>query len=178
MPQSDARPWMKPVLLVAGVYNIAWGAWMILFPQHIFHWLALPPLSVREISFWQCIGMIVGVYGLGYWISASDPLRHWPVILVGWLGKVLGPIGFLCGALNGEIPWSFGWINVFNDLIWWIPFTAILIAVWRNAQRPEGGIAEVPFDEAIKNTTAQDGKSLLEHSMAAPLVLIFLRHFG
>lgn len=35
-----------------------------------------------------------------------------------------------------------------------------------------------PFDDAIKNTFAQDGKSLLEHSMNAPLLMIFLRHFG
>lgn len=176
--QSKAPPWMKPVLIVAGVYNMLWGAWMILFPQHIFQWLGLPPLSVREVSFWQCIGMIVGVYGVGYAIAAYDPLRHWPVILVGWLGKVLGPIGFLHGAITGTIPWSFGWINIFNDLIWWIPFTAILIAALKNAQRDAGSIPDVPFDDAVKNTVAQDGKSLLEHSTKAPLLLIFLRHFG
>ena len=178
MPQAHARPWMKPVLIAAGIYNALWGAWMIFFPQHIFQWLSLPPLSAREVSFWQCIGMIVGVYGVGYAIAASDPLRHWPVILVGWLGKVLGPIGFLHGALTGTMSWSFGWINVFNDLIWWVPFTAILIAAWRHSQLPVNEIVKVPFDEAVKNAVAQDGMSLLEHSKKARLLLIFLRHFG
>jgi small multidrug resistance pump len=45
----------------------------------------------RYPDIWQCVGMIVGVYGVGYLIAAFDPLRHWPVILVGLLGKVLGP---------------------------------------------------------------------------------------
>src|SRR5437762_10768530 len=115
MSDRECRSWMKPVLILAGIYNTLWGAWMILFPQHIFQWLGLPALNEREVSFWQCIGMIVGVYGLGYAIAAFDPLRHWPVILVGWLGKVLGPIGFLMGTLRGTIPLRFGWINIFND---------------------------------------------------------------
>lgn len=132
-PQTEARPWMKPVLLAAGVYNILWGAWMVLFPLQIFQWLGMKEPNYPE--HWQCIGMIVGVYGLGYAIAAYDPMRHWPVILVGFLGKVLGPIGAIQGALTGKIPWRFGIINLTNDLIWWIPFTLILLAAWRHEHR-------------------------------------------
>ena len=74
--------------------------------------------------------MIVGVYGVGYAVAARDPLRHWPIVLVGLLGKVFGPIGFLQAALAGDLPWSFGWVLVGNDLVWWLPFAAIL---WRAA---------------------------------------------
>ena len=38
--------------------------------------------------------MIVGVYGIGYAIASTDPLRHWPIVLVNSLGKIFGPIGF------------------------------------------------------------------------------------
>ena len=41
------------------------------------------------------MGMIVGVYGIGYLIAARDPRTHWPIVLVGLLGKVFGPIGFV-----------------------------------------------------------------------------------
>ncbi|MEI6233144.1 MAG: alkyl hydroperoxide reductase [Planctomycetota bacterium] len=133
MKTPEARTWMKPVLLAAGVYNIVWGAFMILFPLAIFRWLDMKEPNYPE--HWQCIGMIVGVYGLGYAIAAYDPMRHWPVILVGWLGKVLGPIGALFGVINGTIPWRFGVINLTNDLIWWVPFTLILIAAWRYEKR-------------------------------------------
>jgi len=77
---------------------------------------------------WQCVGMIVGVYGIGYMIAAFDPLRHWPIILVGFLGKVLGPIGMVDAIWKGKLPAIAGITCVFNDLIWWAPFAIIL---WR-----------------------------------------------
>ena len=52
-------------------------------------------------------------------------------VLVGLLGKVLGPIGFLEAATTGALPWRFGWTILTNDLIWWPAFGAILLTVWR-----------------------------------------------
>ena len=46
--------------------------------------------------------MIVGVYGVGYATAALDPSRHWPVVLVGLLGKIFGPIGFLSAVVGGR----------------------------------------------------------------------------
>ena len=112
--------WMKTVLLLAGVYNLAWGAWTILFPTAFFRWAGMELPRYPQI--WQCVGMIVGVYGLGYLIASHHPLRHWPIVLVGLLGKIFGPIGFLGAALREELPWSWGVTIVTNDLIWWIPF--------------------------------------------------------
>ena len=46
-----------------------------------------------------------------------------------WAGREdLGPIGFVYSAATGTLPWSFGWICLFNDLIWWPVF-------WRFALR-------------------------------------------
>ena len=75
---------------------------------------------------WQCIGMIVGVYGVGYWLAANDPIKHYPIVLVGFLGKVFGPIGFAQALLTNRFPLSFGINIIFNDLIWWIPFFNLL----------------------------------------------------
>lgn len=116
--------WMFWTLILAGIYNLAWGAWVILWPNAMFQFAGLEPPRYPQI--WQCLGMVVGVYGVGYWIAAYDPLRHWPIILVGLLGKVLGPIGFVRAAWAGDLPWAFGWTNVTNDLIWWVPFSLIL----------------------------------------------------
>jgi hypothetical protein len=76
--------------------------------------------------------MIVGVYGLGYLVAAGDPVRHWPIVLVGLLGKVFGPIGFAWAVWQGRLPLAFGATIVFNDLIWWAPFAALL---WHAAAR-------------------------------------------
>jgi hypothetical protein len=128
---------MGPVLILAGIFNLAWGGAVVLFPRAWFAWAGLEPPD-RSIEIWQCLGMVVGVYGIGYLIAARDPLRHWPIVLVGLLGKVLGPIGFLNAAMRGDLPWVVGWMNVTNDLVWWVPFGMILWHAYR-AERGAGG---------------------------------------
>ncbi len=130
--------WRKWTLIAAASYNIVWGGWVVLFPQHAFELAGMA--SPRYPQIWQCVGMIVGVYGVGYAIAASNPLRHWPIVLVGLLGKILGPIGFVDAALRGTLPWSLGWTIVTNDLIWWLPFGAILLAARRKSRK------EIPVD--------------------------------
>ncbi|MGB0715276.1 MAG: alkyl hydroperoxide reductase [Phycisphaerae bacterium] len=124
--------WAKWTLLLAAGYNLLWGAWVILFPNSIFS--ALEMDLPRYPGIWQCVGMIVGVYGIGYAIAAYDPMRHWPIVLVGFLGKIFGPIGFVKAVIMGEFPLGMFWMIVSNDLIWWAPFAMIL---WRAASSPE-----------------------------------------
>lgn len=112
------------VLKIAAIYNIIWGALIIIFPNALFDYAGLPRMNYPGV--WQCVGMIVGVYGLGYWVAASDPVRHWPIVLVGFLGKIFGPIGFLQSLYLGIFNLKFGLTIITNDLIWWIPFFLIL----------------------------------------------------
>ena len=126
--------WMRVVMAAAAVYTALWGAWVIIWPGAIFHWLALP--EPRYPMIWQCVGMIVGTYAIGYAIAAVDPIRWWPLVLVGLVGKLAGPVGFVQAAGAGELPWSFGWVIVTNDLIWWVPFALILRAAWGAHRRP------------------------------------------
>lgn len=122
--------WMKVVLLAAAAYNIIWGGFAVLFPITFFEFLGMERPNYPEL--WQCIGMIVGVYGIGYGIAACAPFRHWPVVLVGFLGKLFGPIGFLRSATQSRLPWRFGLINLANDLVWLIPFGIILWRAYRS----------------------------------------------
>jgi small multidrug resistance pump len=144
MVQKRRRGWMFWCLVVAGGYNLVWGAWVVLFPDAFFDWLRLPRMNYPQV--WQCVGMIVGVYGIGYWCAARDPVRHWPIVLVGLLGKILGPVGFLQAALTGALPWRFGMVNVTNDLIWWVPFGFILWRAWqrRNENQMTDSAADAP----------------------------------
>lgn len=126
---SLSRPWMRSWLIAAGIYNLAWGGLTVLAPWWLFSLTGME--QPRYPFIWQCVGMIVGVYGIGYLAAASDPLRHWPIVLVGLLGKIFGPIGYLGGVLQGEVPPAFGVTLPTNDLLWWVPFTMILLAAWR-----------------------------------------------
>jgi small multidrug resistance pump len=85
--------------------------------------------------------MIVGVYGVGYAAAALDPLRHWPVVLVGLLGKIFGPTGLLSAVLGGTLPLSFGLPILTDDLIWWLPFALILLRAYQSNKTPRGANA-------------------------------------
>ena len=126
---AAAPRWMFTVLWLAGVYNLLWGLFAIVWPQALFDWAQMEP--PRYLELWQCIGMIVGVYGIGYIIAAYDPARHWPITLVGLLGKIFGPIGFASALYQGKLPPRFGATILTNDLVWWIPFTLILVFAYR-----------------------------------------------
>jgi small multidrug resistance pump len=128
-PKID-RNWMRWVLIAAATYNLLWGLLAILFPSLPFQWIGIEPPNYP--SLWQCIGMIVGVYGVGFAIAATDPIRHWPIVLVGFLGKLFGPIGFAWAVSRGELPWLAGLTILTNDLIWWLPFGLILLHAARD----------------------------------------------
>lgn len=123
---------MKITLKLAAVYNIIWGVWVILFPQHFFHLVGMEPINHPMV--WQGMGMVIGVYGLGYWWASYNPVKHWPIVAVGFLGKIFGPLGFLFNYVNGDTPGSFGYMLITNDLIWWIPFFMILKAAYKDHQ--------------------------------------------
>lgn len=116
------------MLWLAGIYNLIFGAWVVMYPRALWTFVGQAP--PRPIAVWQCLGMVVGVYGIGYVCAAYAPMRHWPIVLVGLIGKVLGPIGYVLAARNGELPWRFGYLNIANDVIWWIPFSLILSRAW------------------------------------------------
>lgn len=168
--------WMRNVLLAAGLYNILWGAFAVLFPGALFTWLDMPQPNYPQ--FWQCIGMIVGVYGLGYAIAATDPARHWPIVLVGFLGKVFGPLGMAQALWTGALPWPFALNCLTNDLIWWVPFFLILKYAWDQFQNEPAN--SQPPDEAtlLSNAITSTGTTLAALSQHHPVLLVFLRHSG
>lgn len=130
---DKAPAWARRWLRAAAMYNLAWGIFAIAFPNALFDLAGMERLNHPQI--WQCVGMIVGVYGVGYWIAAGDPRTHWPIVLVGLLGKILGPIGFASALVRGVFPPLFGLTIVTNDLVWWVPFILILFDARRHAKR-------------------------------------------
>lgn len=130
---SNAPSWMKVWLKAAAIYNVFWGTSVVLFPSWQFDLLGMD--LPRYPGFWQCVGMIVGVYGLGYWWAARDPFTHWPIVAVGLLGKIFGPIGFSEALFSGKLPLGFGVNIIFNDLIWWPSFLMIMMGSFKNAKR-------------------------------------------
>ena len=117
----------------AAMYNALWGSIAAIWPYAMFDAFHIPRPYNSEL--FQCIGMMVGVYAIGYWLIALDPRRFGAFVWVGLAGKILGPIGFVASALQARIPWTFGWINVTNDLIWLPAFIAFAAKLHREVGR-------------------------------------------
>jgi hypothetical protein len=109
---------------LAGCYNLAFGLWAAVWPLAFFELFNIPP--PRYPGIWACLGMVVGVYGLLYWHAARKLETAWPIIAVGLLGKVLGPVGMVM-SFGDDWPRRLGMICVYNDLIWWLPFSLFLV---------------------------------------------------
>jgi len=175
--RPDPSPWMRWVLLAAAAYNLAWGAVVIAAPNLIFDLAGMARPTYPQI--WQCVGMIVGVYGLGYAAASLDPLRHWPIVMVGLAGKILGPIGFAAAVIGGEFPLAFGLTIITNDLIWWVPFAIILSRAWTRRASAHPVDPGVPGpSEAMRRAATSHGRTLLEATSERPTLVVFLRHLG
>lgn len=104
----------------ATIYNLIWGVVVSIRPDLPFRVAAMKPLNHPAIM--QCVAMMVGVYALGYYYLARDPVRYANLIWIGLLGKTLGPLGFVVGYASGTLPLKFGLICLTNDVIWWPAF--------------------------------------------------------
>jgi len=97
---------MNKWLVAAGIYNVLWGS-LVVFAPNLFFRLGGLELPYYKMI-WQSVGMIVGVYGVGYLIAAQNPEKHWVIVLVGLLGKIFGVTGFIYYYITGILPLKAG----------------------------------------------------------------------
>jgi small multidrug resistance pump len=130
--RSDFSAW-RPWFFAAAAYNLVWGSVAILSPSLLFDVLDIE--APNYLAIWQVVGMFVLVFAPAYWWAARYPGRHPHLIVIGMLGKLLGPIGFGWAVAFNDFPAIFGVTIVTNDLIW---YPAFLSYLWRIA-RERGG---------------------------------------
>lgn len=155
---DDSRAWIHRLFFaLAAAYNVAFATWAIAWPMAFFDRFAMD--APRYPAIWQCLGMVVGVYGLGYAYAAWRLDRAFPFIALGLLGKILGPIGWVATVHAGEWPIRTFTLILFNDLVWWLPFGLFLLEGTRAGARLR---ASAPYLCAALNFMA---------ALAIPLVL-------
>jgi hypothetical protein len=131
----------QKVFYAAAVYNIFWGIVIALYPNLMFAAFDIPPVNYPFLV--SGIGMFVGVYGYGYYVVAKYPRQYPQLVVIGLLGKVLGPIGWAYHVMLGSVPLETMWINVFNDLIWIPFFISYLFWLNRKVEVKNYSLAEV-----------------------------------
>lgn len=121
--------------LAAAAYNLAWGTTVVLFPNLPFDVLRVPRVNYPFLM--SGIGMFVAVYAYGYWVVSRELRRYPQLVVIGFLGKTLGPIGWVYTVWRGDIPARTLLINVFNDVIWLPLFVAYFAWYYRQQSRAQ-----------------------------------------
>ncbi|MEP6902270.1 MAG: hypothetical protein ABJA66_11000 [Actinomycetota bacterium] len=112
------------LFILAGIYNILWGLWVSIDPNWLFRFARMELPNYPEI--FVCVGMVVGLYGIIYLEVARKPERGFLLALVGFTGKILGPLGAIYYVYLGKWTFSALIMNLTNDFIWLIPFAIYL----------------------------------------------------
>lgn len=118
------RKFYQVVFACAGIYNIAWGIYAVIDPQWFFRFADMQPINYAAI--FACLGMVVGLYGVLYLYVALSPEGKSIIVLVGFVGKILGSLGMLYLVFTGTWPWKAMYLCLTNDLIWLVPFAMYL----------------------------------------------------
>lgn len=119
---------MRGILLVAGVYNLAWGVFIYNFPDAFYSWLIE---ANREASQWIVYqGAGTFIFGILYILAALYPLRFWYLILLGLISKLSGALGMYF-FIDKNITSHFIFHVLLNDLAWIVPLAIITYRAFR-----------------------------------------------
>ena len=117
-------PWMKFVLRFAGTYNVLAGASMVCFYHEGYKLLGIPkPELVMPV---QVMGVLVGLFGVGYHLVASSPVENRNILMLGFWSKALSSVLALCYIISGQLPLGFLPVLFFADIMYLPPFHIIM----------------------------------------------------
>ena len=123
------RPWMKYLLWFVGGYNILAGLGMMIFYHEGFRILDLPKPELMLPL--QLVGMLVGLFGVGYWLVAWNPVENRNVLTLGFFSKFLGSLLGIAYLALGKMPLVFLPVLFFADIIYLPPFLLIMRRLYR-----------------------------------------------
>ncbi len=118
------RPWMRYLLRFTACYNLLAGLTMLAFYHEAFKFMGIEkPSFLLPV---QLVGVLVGLFGVGYWIVASNPVENRNVLLLGFLSKLFGSLLGIVYVVRGQLPPQFLIVLFFADMIYLPPFVIIL----------------------------------------------------
>ena len=144
---NPLRPWMTFVLRFAGGFNLLAGASMICFYHEGYKLLGVPrPEVILPV---QVMGVLVGLFGVGYLLVAANPVENRNILLLGFLSKAISSVLALAYVVKGRMPVGFAVVVFFSDVIYLPPFYAIMRRLYRAAsQREEADVSPRKVENA------------------------------
>ena len=120
---------MRGFLLVAGVYNLAWGVFIYNFPDAYYSWLIEANRTAKQLVVYQGAGVIF--FGVVYVLACLYPVRFWYLILLGFLSKLFGAASVYFFITEKSLTNHFIFHLLVNDLVWVIPLAYITFRAYR-----------------------------------------------
>jgi hypothetical protein len=127
-PLSPTFPMhFRGLLLLAGMYTIAWSAFYKWFGPQVLKWMAMGNAELGDLpsNYFGSFGLVIGFI---IFLSAFYPVTWVWLILVGITGKIICAIWFTLGFAP-ELSWNKRSIFhlVFNELVWLVPLILIFL---------------------------------------------------
>lgn len=165
-------------LFISAIYFVIWSLVVIMFPS-ILNSVVIEQ-GFTPVVFWDFMSLVTFILGIGLFIAAGNPHRHWPIILMVSLFHLAMIGGFVFGYTIGFFNNLFIRFIILNYLIWLIPNAIVLYKVYRRSFETDEMLMDTFSSEqyplSLFDTT--DGRNLGEMHEEKPLMLVFLRHFG
>ena len=121
---SPLLPWMKLLLRFVACFNVGAGLMMLFGTRYAYRMIGM---TKPDINFpLQLVGILVALFGWGYYLVARDPIRNRNVLMLGLWSKALGSVLGTYYILIGRLPWTFFFVFLFADIVYLPPFWAIL----------------------------------------------------
>ena len=124
-------PWMVWLLRFAGTFNLLAGTAMFSLYHEGYQLLRIhKPELILPV---QVMGILVGLFGVGYHLVARAPLENRNVLVLGFWSKALSSATALWYVAVGRLPWGFAIVVFFSDVIYLPFFYAIIRRLKRAA---------------------------------------------
>lgn len=124
------QAWMRGVLLIASVYNMAWAVFLFWSPGSYLKWMTEGAQSQNEWVFYQAVGILVVAIML--FMGFLKPLKFRWLILFSFLAKLLGGIVVYLLIMDAQFTKKFMFHLLMNDLVWLIPLISIVLAAFKS----------------------------------------------
>jgi hypothetical protein len=120
---------MTYLLRFAGAFNLLAGLGMIVLHHEGYKLLHVPkPELILPV---QVMGILVGLFGVGYLLVARDPVENRNILLLGFWSKALSSVLALWYVAVHKLPPGFAVVVFFSDVIYLPPFYVILRRLYR-----------------------------------------------
>jgi hypothetical protein len=127
--------WMKFLLRLVAVFNVCAGLFMLIGYHETYKIIGMDKPKIHFPI--QLVGILVGLFGVGYYMVARNPIENRAVLLLGFWSKFLGSCLGTAYVVLGILPLEFVAVYFFADVIYLPPFYVILRRLYALARERE-----------------------------------------